>query len=87
MKGEGRREKHTEEPKRSFNWELALRVPKEFGLHPKDLGVECVKCILARLPGGALRKFCSEERAGKKSPSWATWQMGEAFRGRMESVG
>lgn len=40
MKGEGRREKHTEEPKRSFNWELALRVPKEFGLHPKGLGVE-----------------------------------------------
>lgn len=41
MKGEGRREKHTEERKRSFNQELALRVPREeSGLQPKCLGVE-----------------------------------------------
>lgn len=41
MKGEGRSEKHTEELKGSFNWELALRVPREeSGLQPKGLGVE-----------------------------------------------
>lgn len=41
MKGEGRREKHTEELKRSFDRELALRVPiEESGLQPKGLGVE-----------------------------------------------
>lgn len=39
MKGEGRREKHTEELKRSFNWELALRVPGEgLAFNPKVWG-------------------------------------------------